>query len=315
MTRRSTGPMPSWPRITAAWSTRPGRCKPRDKARVERPMPYVRDSFWRGREFASAGADAGRGGPLVAGGGRAAGVPAAGRRRPGRGVRRGREGRAAAAARRSVRAGGPGRRCKVGPDIHAQVGKTLVLGAVAAHRQDRSTPARPPRWCSSSSAGELVKTHARKPQGKQTDFGDYPPEKIAFHMRTPAWCRRQAAGIGPACEQRSSAGCWPTTRSTGSAPPRACSAWPTSTSPAGSRPPARRPTAAGDPSYRTVKGILAAGTERHASRRAGRGRRRGRVPARPRRLFAADVPTSSRCAPPAAPRRRHDRPHHEHARS
>ena len=49
--------------------------------------------------------------------------------------------------------------------------------------------------------GELVKTHPRKARGKQTDFGDYPPEKIAFHMRTPAWCRRQAAGIGPACEQ------------------------------------------------------------------------------------------------------------------
>ena len=27
--------------------------KPKDKPRVERPMPYVRDSFWRGREFAS----------------------------------------------------------------------------------------------------------------------------------------------------------------------------------------------------------------------------------------------------------------------
>lgn len=27
--------------------------KPRDKARVERAMPYVRDSFWRGRDFAS----------------------------------------------------------------------------------------------------------------------------------------------------------------------------------------------------------------------------------------------------------------------
>ena len=25
--------------------------KPRDKARVERPMPYIRDSFWRGRQF------------------------------------------------------------------------------------------------------------------------------------------------------------------------------------------------------------------------------------------------------------------------
>jgi transposase len=30
----------------------PGR-KPRDKARVERPMPYVRDSFGRGRDFAT----------------------------------------------------------------------------------------------------------------------------------------------------------------------------------------------------------------------------------------------------------------------
>ena len=27
--------------------------KPKDKPRVERPMPYVRDSFWRGREFVS----------------------------------------------------------------------------------------------------------------------------------------------------------------------------------------------------------------------------------------------------------------------
>ena len=29
--------------------------KPKDKPRVERAMPYVRDSFWRGREFTSAG--------------------------------------------------------------------------------------------------------------------------------------------------------------------------------------------------------------------------------------------------------------------
>ena len=27
--------------------------KPRDKARIERPMPYIRDSFWRGREWSS----------------------------------------------------------------------------------------------------------------------------------------------------------------------------------------------------------------------------------------------------------------------
>jgi transposase len=27
--------------------------RPRDKPRVERPMPYLRDSFWRGRQFTS----------------------------------------------------------------------------------------------------------------------------------------------------------------------------------------------------------------------------------------------------------------------
>jgi hypothetical protein len=29
------------------------RGRPKDKPRVERPMPYVRDSFWRGRDFTS----------------------------------------------------------------------------------------------------------------------------------------------------------------------------------------------------------------------------------------------------------------------
>ncbi len=111
--------------------------------------------------------------------------------------------------------------------------------------------------------GDLVKTHPRKEAGKQTDLSDYPPEKIAFHMRTPAWCRRQAAGIGPACEQvigelladnalyrlRSAQGviglggrCDPGRLEA------ACA----------------RALAAGDPSYRTIKGILAAGAEHEA---------------------------------------------------
>src|SRR4029450_3850006 len=89
--------------------------RPRDKARGERPMPYVRDSFWRGRGFAGLaqvegggrraapvrarrvlagpgvrgpGADAGRGGALVAGCGGAAALPAAGGRGPRGGGRR-----------------------------------------------------------------------------------------------------------------------------------------------------------------------------------------------------------------------------------
>src|SRR5438552_18489467 len=49
--------------------------------------------------------------------------------------------------------------------------------------------------------GHLVATHGRKPTGKQTDFGHYPPEKIAFRMRTPTWCRTRAAEIGPACTE------------------------------------------------------------------------------------------------------------------
>ena len=49
--------------------------------------------------------------------------------------------------------------------------------------------------------GTLIATHGRKPSGKQTDFGHYPPEKIAFRMRTPTWCRTRAAEIGPACQQ------------------------------------------------------------------------------------------------------------------
>ena len=108
--------------------------------------------------------------------------------------------------------------------------------------------------------GELVKTHPRKVRGKQTYFGDYPPEKIAFHMRTPAWCRKKAAEIGPACEAliggllednalyRLRAAQGVLHLADKHQPGRleaACA----------------KAAAAGDPSYRTVKGILAAGTE------------------------------------------------------
>ena len=100
-------------------------------------------------------------------------------------------------------------------------------------------------------------------------------------MRTPAWCRSQAAGIGPACEQviaelladnalyrlRAAQGMIGLAdRHDPSRLEAACA----------------KAIAAGDPSYRTIKGILAAGTERDAAPRRGRGRRRRGVPARPR---------------------------------
>jgi hypothetical protein len=45
----------------------------------------------------------------------------------------------------------------------------------------------------------LVKTHLLKPgQRRYTDAADYPPQKVAFLQRTPVWCRRRAAELGPA---------------------------------------------------------------------------------------------------------------------
>jgi len=233
--------------------------KPRDKARVERPMPYVRDSFWRGREFTSLAqmqAGAVRWSAEVAGA------------RPCRPL----EGAAPAAVFAAVEKDAlrplpaapfvlaTWATAKIGPDIHAQVDRVLYsvpwqhIGKTADVRVTAT-------MVQFFIGGQLVKTHPRKVRGKQTDFGDYPPEKIAFHMRTPAWCRRQAKGIGPACEQvigellagnalyrlRAAQGVIGLAdRHDRSRLEAACG----------------KAIAAGDPSYRTIKGILAAGTDR-----------------------------------------------------
>jgi transposase len=232
--------------------------KPRDKARVERPMPYVRDSFWRGREFTSLDrmqAEAVRWSAEVAG------------RRPCRPL----EGAAPAAvfaavekdALRPLPAGpfvlATWATAKIGPDIHAQVDK--VLYSVPWRHIGKTADVRiTATMVQFFIGGELVKSHPRKIRGKATDFGDYPPEKIAFHMRTPQWCRRQAAGIGPSCEYligellaenalyrlRAAQGVIGLAdKHDPSRLEAACA----------------RAIAAGDPSYRTVRGILAAGTE------------------------------------------------------
>ena len=43
----------------------------------------------------------------------------------------------------------------------------------------------------------VIKTWARIERGRQTDWADYPPHKVAFFMRTPTWCRRRAGELGP----------------------------------------------------------------------------------------------------------------------
>ncbi len=236
--------------------------KPKDKARVERPMPYVRDSFWRGRQWVSLEqmrADARRWSSDVAGA-RAC--------RPLDGAAPGAVFAAVEAAALAPLPAAPfvlatWSAAKVGPDIHAKVGATLYSlpwRYLGDRVEARSTTAMVQFFRN----GELVKTHPRKDRGKQTDLVDYPPEKIAFHMRTPTWCRRRAGEIGPACQAvigelladnalfrlRAAQGVLGL---------------------ADRHDPARleaacvKATAAGDPSYRTVKGILAAGTEATAT--------------------------------------------------
>jgi hypothetical protein len=109
-------------------------------------------------------------------------------------------------------------------------------------------------------SSELIASHIIAERGKRTETGHYPPEKIAFHMRTPTWCRTRAAEIGPATvtviaallvdnalfRLRAAQGVLGLAQKY---------------SPARLEAAATKAVAVGDPSHRTVKGILAAGTE------------------------------------------------------
>ncbi|MFE5596549.1 hypothetical protein [Streptomyces sp. NPDC056549] len=147
----------------------------------------------------------------------------------------------------------------VGPHIHIKVGRTLysVPWKLIGRRVDvRSTAT----MVQVFHDGSLVKTHTALDQGKRTDKSDYPPENIAFQMRTPVWCRSQASEVGDACREvvgqllevtvfyrlRAVQGVPGLRKKYGETRLEAACA---------------RAIAVGDPSYRTVRGILIAGTE------------------------------------------------------
>jgi len=150
---------------------------------------------------------------------------------------------------------------KVGPDCHISVGGALysVPFRLIGRRLDvRLTDA----LVQVFDEGELLKSHVRVAKGRRaTDWQDYPEKKAAFFMRTPSWCRHRASELGPAVtalvgellgEQalhrlRSAQGVVGLAERYGEARLDAACALALS---------------AGDPSYRTVKGILAAGRER-----------------------------------------------------
>ena len=236
--------------------------KPKDKPHVERAMPYVRDSFWRGRDFISL---AQMQESAVTWCRQVAGVRS----------HRGLDGASPFSVLKAVEqqaliplphndfqltTWSVG---KVGVDCHVVVGKgrlySVPWALIGQHVDARTAGGH----VQILHRGTVVATHALLPgPGRATDFEHYPPEKIAFHMRNPTWCRRQAEKIGPACagviaelmqvnaihRLRSAQGILGLAGRPGVGDARletACD----------------RALAVGDPSYRTIKGILAAGTE------------------------------------------------------
>ncbi len=169
---------------------------PKDKPRVERPMPYIRDSFFAGRTFASVLEinQAAEKWCLSVAGERIHGTT---RQRPLDLFQR-----VEAPALRPL----PPQpfepitwtQGKVARDCHVQVGRVLYsvpyrhIGKTLAVRVSQRT-------IEFYLEHTLVKTHVRLRDGRrQTDWDDYPAEKARFFQRTPDWCRSQALTLGPA---------------------------------------------------------------------------------------------------------------------
>ena len=97
-------------------------------------------------------------------------------------------------------------------------------------------------------------------KGKQTDWADFPPEKVAFFMSTPQWCRKQATALGEHVEALVEGLLEPHALyrlAPGPRRARLADKYGTERLDAA----CRRAIEIGDPEYKTVKGILVAGTE------------------------------------------------------
>ena len=232
--------------------------KPKDKPRVERPMSYIRESFFRGRDFASleamqaaavvwstdvAGARQHRG----LGGATPATIFAAVEQAALRVLPRQRF----EAAHWS--------RPKVGTDCHINVDGVLYSvpwTLIGQHVETRRTSLLVEIFVGTL----VVKTHPRRGRGTQTDWDDYPPEKAAFFMRTPVWCRHRAKELGPeviaVVEELTAVNALHRLRSVQGILALADKHTAVRLNAA-----CRRAIEVGDPTYRTIKGILAAGTE------------------------------------------------------
>ena len=234
-------------------------CHPKDKPRVERMVPYVRDSFFSGRQFSdlpTMRTQAASWSSAVAG--QRAARPLGGAR-PETVFRALEQEHLLALPRRPFEAA-TWQTAKVAPDCHVSVGGALYsvpFRFIGARLDVRTTD----EMLFVYADHEIVKSHARVGKGQRsTDWQDYPSQKAAFFMRNPSWCRRRAAELGPAVaalvgellgEQalhrlRSAQGVIHLADTHGAARLELACAL---------------ALEVGDPSYRTVRGILKAGRE------------------------------------------------------
>ncbi|MDE3102079.1 MAG: IS21 family transposase [Chloroflexota bacterium] len=166
---------------------------PKDKPRVERAQQFVRDSWWSGKQFQSFEAmieDA-----------RAWSADVAMRRRHPRmalsvgEVFRLHEQPALIALPASPFMVVRWQLVTVHPDRHVAIDRALY--SVPWQHVGKQLQAKIGGSLIELYDGDtLVKTHVKDGRRRQTDQGDLPPDKVAFLMRTPAWCRRQAAEVG-----------------------------------------------------------------------------------------------------------------------
>ena len=236
--------------------------KPRDKPRVERMMPYLRDSYWRGRTFGSVAdmqAHAVQWCTTIAGTRAHRSLDGAQPLAMFETVEAPALLPLPAAPFELVRWLAP----KVAPDCHISVDRVLY-SVPWAHIGEQVDARVGDRLVEVFAAGELVKTWPRAERGRHTDYNDYPPEKIAFFMRTPVWCRSRADSLGEHVAEliaglladkalhhlRAAQGIIGLADKYG--PDRLDAA-------------CRRALEAGDPAYRTVRGILAVGADQQAS--------------------------------------------------
>jgi transposase len=168
---------------------------PKDKARCERQVPYVRSRFFAGEDFVDL-ADANR---------RAAAWSLSG---AGMRTQRTTQCRPAEAFRTSEAAmllPAPQYRYdtpaysepKVHPDHHVEVARALysVPGALVGKKVSARTDSKTVQL---SFKGELIKVHARKsPGGRSTDPADLPTERSAYAMRDISGLIAVGAGHGP----------------------------------------------------------------------------------------------------------------------